>query len=80
MARLRSHLISELGPARKRKGFTQKELGHLAGVSRQTIVEIEAGGYNPSTELALRLAAILGTTVEHLFRLPPGTVGSPGEG
>lgn len=70
MARLQSHLVSHMAPARKAQGLTQQQLGLMAGVSRQTIVEIEAGGYNPSTMLALRLAAALNTTVEELFQLP----------
>lgn len=71
MARLEAHLVSQMAPARKAKGLTQKQLGHLVDVSRQTIVEIEAGGYNPSTMVALRLATALDTTVEELFQLPP---------
>ena len=53
--------------------ITQQQLADAAGVSRQTIVAIERGNYNPSVELALRLAAILGTTVERIFQLgePP---------
>lgn len=71
MARLQAHLLSQMAPARKAQGLTQQQLSHMAGVSRQTIVEIEAGGYNPSTILALRLATALDTTVEELFQLPP---------
>ncbi len=41
-------------------------------MSRQTIVAIEKGNYNPSVELALRLARVLGTTVEELFVLEEG--------
>jgi putative transcriptional regulator len=42
----------------------------MAGVSRQTIVEVEGGNYNPSTALALRLAVLLDMHVEGLFQLP----------
>ena len=49
--------------------LTQQQLAEKAGVTRQTIVAIERGNYNPSVELALRLAAALGTTVEALFQL-----------
>ena len=38
-------------------------------VSRQTIVAIEKGNYNPSVKLALLLAEELDTTVEALFEL-----------
>ena len=39
------------------------------GVTRQTILSIEKGKYSPSVGLALRLAQVLGTTVEALFEL-----------
>ncbi len=49
--------------------MSQAALAELVGVSRQTIVAIERGNYNPSVELALRLGRALGTTVEELFTL-----------
>lgn len=52
---------------RKAQRLTQAELGKAVGVSRQTIVAVEQGDYAPSVFLALRIAAILGTTVEGLF-------------
>lgn len=52
--------------------MSQAALSELVGVSRQTIVAIERGNYNPSVELALRLARVLGTTVEELFTLEGG--------
>lgn len=48
-------------------GLTQAQLAEAAGVSRQTVVAVEAGDYAPSVYLALRLADILSTTVEALF-------------
>ena len=53
--------------------MTQQQLAERVGVTRQTILTIEKGNYNPSVELALRLAQVLGTTVECLFELegPP---------
>lgn len=47
--------------------LTQASLAEQVEVSRQTIVSIEAGDYSPSVHLALRIAAVLGTTVEELF-------------
>lgn len=49
--------------------MTQQQLADRVGVTRQTIIAIERGNYNPSVELALRLAATLGTSVESLFAL-----------
>ncbi|MCP4661688.1 MAG: helix-turn-helix transcriptional regulator [bacterium] len=51
-----------------RDEMTQAELARRAGASRQTIVAIEKGNYSPSVYLALRLAAVLGATVEELFK------------
>jgi putative transcriptional regulator len=50
-------------------GMTQEELAHTAGVSRQTIVAVERGRYNPSVKLALKLARALLVRVEELFEL-----------
>lgn len=48
-------------------GLTQEELGREAGVSRQTIISIEGGRYDPSLSLAMKLAGLLDSTVEDLF-------------
>lgn len=52
---------------RNKAGFTQEELAHKAGVTRQTIIAIEKGNYTPSVSLALTLAGIFDTSVEDLF-------------
>jgi putative transcriptional regulator len=49
--------------------LTQQELADRVGVTRQTILAIERGRYNPSVGLALRLAAVFGVPVEVLFSL-----------
>lgn len=53
--------------ARVAAGLTQAKLAAECGVSRQTVVALEAGNYAPSVYLALRIATVLGTTVEALF-------------
>lgn len=50
--------------------MTQEELARRVGVSRQTVVAIEKGSYNPSVALALRLARVFGVPVEEVFQLP----------
>lgn len=57
---------------RTHKALTQEALADRVGVSRQTIIAIEKGGYTPSVTLALRLAQALGTSVESLFWLENG--------
>ena len=49
--------------------MSQSTLAERVGVSRQTIVAIERGNYNPSVSLALRLARALSASVEDLFQL-----------
>ena len=53
----------------KRGQMTQEELADALGVSRQTILAIEHGKFNPSVVLALRLARFFGNTVEEIFML-----------
>lgn len=47
--------------------LSQAELAEKAGVSRQTIANIERGNYSPSVHLALEICTILGKTVEQVF-------------
>ena len=54
---------------RKEKGYRQEDLAAALGVSRQTIIAIENNKYNPTQELAMRLAHYLETTVDQLFTL-----------
>jgi putative transcriptional regulator len=53
--------------ARLLRDLTQAQLAEATGVTRQTIVAIEAGDYAPSVYLALDVARALGETVEALF-------------
>ena len=54
---------------RKAKGWRQEDLAEKLDVSRQTIIAVENDKYNPSLELAMKMARCLGTTVEELFLL-----------
>lgn len=47
--------------------MTQQELAEKAGVSRQTIIAIEAGKYSPSLELAFRIAFVFGVPIGEVF-------------
>ena len=62
-------LHNRLKEYRARLDINQSEMGKLAGVSRQTISQIERGDYSPSVTLALLLAKICGVTVEDIFSL-----------
>jgi len=48
-------------------GLTQEQHAERVGVSRQTIISIEGNRYDPSLSLALKLASLLGDSVEGLF-------------
>ena len=63
----RMPLYNRLKEHRARLGVNQQEMGALAGVSRQTISQIERGDYSPSVPLALKLAKLCGVTVEDIF-------------
>jgi molybdate-binding protein/DNA-binding XRE family transcriptional regulator len=52
---------------RRVAGLTQAQLADLAGVSRSEISAIESGRLQPSVDVALRIAKVLGETVERLF-------------
>ena len=60
-------LLNRLKEYRSRLGVNQTEMGKLAGVSRQTISQIERGDYSPSVTLALKIAKICAVSVEDIF-------------
>ncbi len=47
--------------------MTQEDLARKVGVRRETILFIEKGDYNPSIELAHKIAKALKTTIDELF-------------
>lgn len=47
--------------------MTQQELAEKAGVSRQTIIAVEAGKYSPSLELAFRISEAFGVPITEVF-------------
>ena len=65
-------LSNRLKEHRARLGVNQQEMGRLAGVSRQTISQIERGDYSPSVTLALKIAKICKVTVEDIFSYEEG--------
>ncbi|NLT72592.1 MAG: helix-turn-helix transcriptional regulator [Chloroflexi bacterium] len=58
---------NRLEELRSQRGWTQQELAERVGVSRQTIISLERGRYNPSILLAFRLAHQFGIPIESLF-------------
>ena len=60
-------LVSKIKLARVAKDLTQEELAQNVGVTRQTIGLIEAGNYNPTLNLCLRLSKVLDKNLDQLF-------------
>ena len=48
--------------------MTQQQLADRVGVTRQTIIAIEAGKYAPSLPLAFKIARTFGVSIEKVFR------------
>lgn len=49
--------------------MTQQELAERVGITRQTIIAIGKGSFNPSVRLALKIAREFGVRVEDVFKL-----------
>jgi putative transcriptional regulator len=58
---------NKLAEFRSKYGWTQQELADQVEVSRQTIISLENGRYNPSILLAFRLAVLFKLRIEDLF-------------
>lgn len=52
---------------RKERGLTQQALAEMLSVSRQTVISLENGRYNPSIRLAYDIAKIFGCIIEEVF-------------
>ena len=52
---------------RKERGIRQEDLAQALGVSRQTVISLEKGKYNPSLSLAFRLARYFAMPIEDIF-------------
>jgi Predicted transcriptional regulators len=60
-------IVNRLHVLRAERRLTQEQLGREISVTRATIVAIEGGGYNPSLELAFRLARYFNTDISAIF-------------
>ena len=58
---------------RTQANLSRQELADQVGVHYQTIGYIERGEYSPSLVLALRIASVLGASVEEIFWLDEET-------
>lgn len=58
---------NRLRELREKCALTQEELAAMVGVSRQTIISLEKGKYNPSIFLAHALAQVFNLMIEEVF-------------
>jgi putative transcriptional regulator len=49
--------------------MTQESLAQKTGVTRQTIIALEAGKYVPSLALAMKIARVFGKSVDEVFKI-----------
>lgn len=61
-------LETKIHELRRELKITQEELAEKVGVRRETIGALENGKYNPSLKLAMDTAAVLGKSVEEIFK------------
>ena len=64
-----SNIITNLKSVRESRGMTQQELADCIGMRRETILHLENNRYNPSLEMALKIAQVFDLQVEELFQL-----------
>ena len=60
-------LKNKIKELRSKKGISQEELAKMVGTTRQTIIAIEKGIFNPSAKLALLLCLVLDEKFENIF-------------
>ena len=58
---------NRLEELRKQRAIRQEDLALALGVSRQTVISLEKGKYNPSLALAFKLARYFGLSIEDIF-------------
>ena len=64
-----SNIITNLKSVRESRGMTQQELADRIGMRRETILHLQNNRYNPSLEMALKIAQVFDLRVEELFQL-----------
>lgn len=62
-------IVNRLHVFRAERRITQEQLAKEIGVTRATVVAIEGGGYNPSLELAFRIARYFKTDINMIFSI-----------
>ncbi len=69
----RLRVVNRLHVLRAERRITQEQLAGEIGVTRATIIAIEGGGYNPSLELAFRIARFFNKDINDVFSIEEET-------
>lgn len=64
-------ITNRLPVFRAERRWSQADLAERIHVSRQTIVSLENGRYEPTLKIAMRLSAVFGTPIEEIFSPDP---------
>ena len=64
-------IYNRIAVFRAERGTSRRDLADAVGVNPQTIGYLERGDYNPSLELAMKIAAYFDVAVDHLFSFQP---------
>jgi len=76
----KSNLTNNIRKLRFENGqMTQQQLADKAGVTRQTIIAIEAGKYAPSLPLAFKIARTFGVSIETVFQYENENLSTPSQ-
>ena len=67
-----TRVTNSIRALRDTRGLTQAELASRVGVTRQTLIAIEAGRYSPTLELAFQLARVFDVGLDDVFQYPEG--------
>lgn len=62
-----NYMRTRIRELREKYGLTQEALAHKVDVTRQTILFLEKGQYNPSLRLAYRIARVFNMKIEDVF-------------
>jgi putative transcriptional regulator len=68
---------NDLADRRARLGWSQAGLAERLGVSRQTVISIERGRFDPSLPLAFRIAAVFDARIDEIFHPVEDSANAP---
>jgi len=64
---IKTHMKTRIKELREKLGLTQEDLAKKVDVTRQTILYLEKGKYNPSLRLAYKISRVLNAKIEDIF-------------